>query len=366
MRQNSISKSAENRVLYFEIMRILAIFFVVFVHTGVNGYFLFAMYPEGSFAFWADLLLSIFSSFAVPLFFAISGALMLNRPEEPLKKLWAVRVLRFGVTLAVISFLYYCQAKDFNPQRINIKEFIIILYSYCSGSITWFLYSYLAYLISLPFLRTLAQNLKNEHFLYLFGIALVFRGVIPIAEYLVFDGNQTLNPYFNLGWVTEIIVIYPLLGYFLEVRWKSCSGKKEIGLIWIGTLIGLALCCVMTLHLGRNMGSYEENVSEQFFDNFSLLSCAAIYLTVRAVTNNLQVSPRVQNGIIQLGQGTFGVYLFHLFVMGLPVSEMVRLAIVNTGMNKMLACLLFCLYATAVSYAITFLLKKIPIIRKYL
>lgn len=291
---------------------------------------------------------------------------MLNRPDEPLKDLLGKRFLRFAVILAAISFLYYCQSKNFQQGRIHFKEYLIVLYSYCAGTVTWFLYSYLAYLLTLPFLRALAQNLKKEQFYYLFAISMVFRGLIPMGEYLVFDGNQTLNPFFTVEWITETIVVYPLLGYFLEHRLQRKPSNKELGILWACDVFLMILSCVMTMRLGRNLGYYEENISEQFFGNFKLVSCAAVYLTVRACTERRNPSDRIRKWIHRLGQGTFGVFLFHLFVMNWPISETIRTTLVNTGMNRMLACVLFCFYAMAVSFALTFLLKKLPAVKKLL
>ena len=57
--------------IYFEVMRIVACFFVIFNHTSVNGYFLFSTREPGSAHFWIELFVSVFCKFAVPLFLAI-------------------------------------------------------------------------------------------------------------------------------------------------------------------------------------------------------------------------------------------------------------------------------------------------------
>lgn len=358
-----VTPKKTEKSLHFELMRIAAIFFVVFTHTGEHGFFLFAQYPDTHILFWVYLFVSIFGSFAVPLFFAVSGALMLNRPEEPMQKLWGKRILRYGILLVTVCFLYYFQANGFDPRQVNPKEFIIILYSYCSGSITWFLYSYLAYLILLPVLRVLAQNLSDRHFYYIFGIALMYQGVIPVLEYLVFQGNQTLNPFFTVGWIAENIVVYPLLGYFMEHRLREKVTGKHLVFLWAANIAAILLSCVMTVYRGRIMGEYSENVSEYFFSSFVLVNCAAVYLLL-ARTGEL---PGLLKKIVfSAGQCTLGIYVFHFFLMELPVSQQLRQALIATGMNGLLASVFFCLYTIAVCWAATFLLRKIPLIKKIL
>ena len=42
-----------------ELIRIIACFFVIFNHTGENGFFLFSLQNRGSVPFWMDLMISI-------------------------------------------------------------------------------------------------------------------------------------------------------------------------------------------------------------------------------------------------------------------------------------------------------------------
>ena len=165
-----VQPAKKQKLLHIELIRLVSCFFVIFTHTEYHGYYLFSTYADTSVPFWTYLFMTVFVGIAVPSFFAISGALMLNRPQEPLTTLWLKRVLRYGILIVLACFMYYVQAQDFDPAELNVKEFIIILYSYSSGGITWFLYSYLAYLILLPVLSTLAKNLKNEYFIYIFVV----------------------------------------------------------------------------------------------------------------------------------------------------------------------------------------------------
>ena len=93
--------------IHLEIMRIVAIFFVIFNHTAKNGFWLFSLYPPDSFQYWTYLFLSVFCKFSVPLFFAISGALLLGNDQESIRTVWAKRILKILVVLVAFSFLYF-------------------------------------------------------------------------------------------------------------------------------------------------------------------------------------------------------------------------------------------------------------------
>lgn len=85
--EETIKKRKIKKEISLEIMRIFAIFFVIFNHTGGDGYYLFLQQEKGGLLFWIYLFLSVFCKFSVPLFLAVSGALMLNR-EEKITVLW--------------------------------------------------------------------------------------------------------------------------------------------------------------------------------------------------------------------------------------------------------------------------------------
>ena len=59
----------DNKRLDIELIRIIAVFFVIFNHTGTMGYFLFASYEPRSIQYWIYLFISVFCKISVPLFF---------------------------------------------------------------------------------------------------------------------------------------------------------------------------------------------------------------------------------------------------------------------------------------------------------
>ena len=74
----------KKKLLYIEFLRAAAIFFVIFNHTATEGFLLFTKYPTDNIQYWLYLAISIFCKFAVPVYFMISGALLLGK-DEPLK-----------------------------------------------------------------------------------------------------------------------------------------------------------------------------------------------------------------------------------------------------------------------------------------
>lgn len=365
MAQDTLLRNNDKKI-YFEVMRIFAIFFVLFNHTGTNGFFLFSVCPKESPQFWVYLFISIFCKFAVPLFFAISGALLLDRENESLKKLWKDKIFKFAVILFVISVLTAVSFMIFAGRDYSLKSWIKQCYSSNVSAQLWYLYAYLAFLISLPFLRTLVKNLKDQYFYYLIAIVLFFQ-TIPILEYLLWQQKFTLNGNLRPYWLMSNIVIYPCIGYFLEHRLPIEKAKKWLVAIWIFNIVCIIFSAYVTNYRCSLQNNFSEGKSQTFYNNFVLVNCIAVYVTIKCFANKLKMSDRVNEIILWLGKGTFGVYLFHLIFQNTPLFKKLLAVLKSTvgvNINFMLANWIYVLCLMLFCFIFTGILKKIPVVKK--
>ena len=67
----------KNKEVYIEVLRIVAVFLVIFNHT--DGYFLYYSNTENPLTWWFSFLGSVLCRINVPLFVIISGALLLGK-----------------------------------------------------------------------------------------------------------------------------------------------------------------------------------------------------------------------------------------------------------------------------------------------
>ena len=95
-------------IIYIEILRIIALYLVLFNHTGNYGYSLYMVSQESRY-YPIYLFLSVITVCNVPIFFMISGALLLGK-EESLRVLFRKRIRKFLIVLIGISFftMYIC------------------------------------------------------------------------------------------------------------------------------------------------------------------------------------------------------------------------------------------------------------------
>ena len=240
------------RKLHLEALRILASFLVLFNHTGEQGFFLFAAYPPQHPAYWLYLALSIACKAAVPIFFMVSGALLLeDSREEPLRVLFRKRILRTALLLVLISLVYYLWQRVLWDAPASLPEFLELLYAGRVITPLWYLYAYLGFLLALPLLRRLARALGNREFFYWAALALLFQGLLPTLSAWLWK-EQAPACGLSLGWLLEQAVFYPCLGYFAEHRLQQTQlTRRRIALLWLGSLAGIAISALLTARAGR-------------------------------------------------------------------------------------------------------------------
>lgn len=200
-----------------ELLRVIAIFFVIFNHTREMGY---SLYTGGGndFSYWGSLSLSILCKIAVPVFFMLSGSLLLDK-EESLKQLFSKRILRYMIVILLFTFLQYLRIVRVHPENgFHIKTWL--LYCYAGNIIEpyWFLKSYLSMLLILPFLRRLVSVMQKRDYMLLIGMKAMITCISVIYIYTGYSANLSFP--FHVD-----IVFYPLMGYFLMNMQEGKLGR---------------------------------------------------------------------------------------------------------------------------------------------
>ena len=200
----------QKKKIHIELLRIFAIYCVMFNHTQNGGFFYFAENTAGV-LYGISMFLSVLCKVAVPLFFMITGALLLGK-EESLKTLFLKRFLKFFLLLIAVSALYYvCLSED-----CSVSGFLKAVYSSETTTGLWYLYSYLGLLLMMPILRKLVRMLTEKEYRYILACQILLAGIIPMVEYLLWQGRNTLNSNFSAVIFTTSNIFYALMGYYCE------------------------------------------------------------------------------------------------------------------------------------------------------
>ena len=349
--------SVNKRKIYMDVLRIVAVFFVIFNHTGDKGFFLFSV-TENPVEYWFYLFLSILCKIAVPLFFMISGALLLSK-NESLHRLFYKRVLKYMAVILVFSLFWYIILNSRNLTSLSITTFLTTIYS---SSITipyWFLYSYLAALLMLPFIRRMVQGLHKTEFVYMFILFIVFTGILPILQYFLFNDTVSIN--LSIPLVTTNSIFYMSMGYFVEqFDIKKISTKYFVYMI-ILSLIGISLSCFMTYYKIRITGISDEASTQAFHSSFIALPTITIYCLAKRRLVDINLPVIDCKIIVSISKCTFGIYLLEQFIRERMYFVYYSLI---PYIQPLICCLIFIVIVMAVCYFVTLVLCKVPYVKK--
>lgn len=360
-------KQDSKKMIHIELLRIIAAFLVIFNHTGDKGYFLFSQYDTSTIQYWLYMTISVLCQISVPLFLMISGALLLKK-DWNLKDIFK-KILRILVVLVVFTSIYYIRLHILKySSEFSIKDFILRLYK---GDIIipfWYLYAYIAFLLTLPFLRNLVKNLPEYAYQYLIVLSIIFVSILPSLEYRFTLNEVTLNTYGNPTWIFINIFIFPLIGYYSEnIVDITKLSKKNIIILLISLAFGIFSTCYMTNLKHRITGICTEVETQDFMKNYVLIMAIPIYLFVKYFINAKKIPTIVSKIILSLGSCSFGIYLIHMLFTGNKlILNLLKYLTTVLEFNYMFSILLICFLIFIICYFITFVLKKIPGIKKYI
>lgn len=344
------------RKLHLEALRIIAIYFVILTRTGKRGFTYFTTL-EPSFGYFLAICIPLLCNICVPLFYMISGATMLNKDEPP-AQIWRRRIPKYlaVLVLATLGMYVYYGLKD--HQALSVEDFLRTLYSKNVIAPYWYLYSYLGFLILLPFLRKLIRDLTEREFLYLFILHLALGGLLPMGQYLLSGGGLYLNGSLNVSLVTMTIVIFPAAGYYFERRSLTW---KQIGLLWALTALAMAGAAFMTHYKISLTGQIGESQVGTFYKSLCLLPSVTVYATVKKLFESRSVPRWLEKTVLSVGGCTFGIYLIEQILRerGYFVQEFLA-----KWLTELPATLAYVALVLVLGYGVIWLLKRIPGVNK--
>lgn len=193
------------RIVYFDILNVIACFCVVCMHC--NGWIHLFIKDD----LWgARVLIEVICYFAVPVFFMLSGATLLNyRQRYSTTEFYKKRFIRTVIPYLFWSITFYTiYLLRGNPPfgwkdtitRVTTGEIPYTFY--------WFFIPLFLLYIFMPFFSFMVEKLKNCQLQFLCLLLFVFQSVIPTISSLV-D--------LNISFQTPIAgyFIFMLLGYLL-------------------------------------------------------------------------------------------------------------------------------------------------------
>ncbi len=343
-----------------EWMRTIAIFLVVLIHF--CNYYTSKTTPSFTFDYSVALLYNVFARISVPLFFMISGALSFRKDFDFSKN--NRKILHMIIVLVVWNIIYWLWDYFFLDRSMttNIVSYIFIPVK----NHLWYMYAYIALLISNPLIAVLAKYMKPVYENYFIAAWLLLCGGIRTLDFVLdYAGINT-----QLEYAVPIIQSTYYLGYYLcgHILYKRLHDKAQPGSARATKLLSyrpavyitVAVILLMTCFAVTSLVSVDvEHDTEKSMFGYSniLIMLPSVCIFIAMLKMDLKSNRLIET----VGRFSFGVYLSHvLFYNIIYTSIDVR------AMDSITALPLLSLVTLAVSILFTCLTSHMPLLKKLL
>ena len=341
---------ANNRIIPFDVLRIIAAFAVVILH--VTSQRLDTSFPSSE---WE--IRNVYDSFVrwcVPVFFMISGALFLNQGRKfSVGRLYKINILHLIFIFFVWSFIYAIYSAivkcDYNVGHILLR---II-----EGPVHfWFLKILIGLYVTIPILRMITQNKQSEE--YFLIVALITAFVLPMIFTFIGLYNESYKSFVLYHYnaygirIASGYVGYFVLGHYLFTYRLSGLVKKVIYIMGLFSVFSV-------IFLTHWYSHHINESSELFYDNlnvFTLFESMSVYLAII----EFKLPTKYYSLVSRLSSLSLGVYLSHFLVLMLFNFY----GIDSNSFNPLFFIPCYSLIVFVLSCLVVSLIMKIPILKK--
>lgn len=280
-----------------DLIRFIAMLMVICIHICAKGFF-----QMGERHWWALNLYESVSRIGVPLFFMVTGALLLDREHSVpslLKRIWRVTVPLFAWSVVYLLWFRWWGVHNGAWLALILRQPVVAHF--------WYLYTLLGAYLFLPVMAGFFQANRLATLLFVLGAWFVGATIVPTVLAL------TSKEYIGINWsFLPLYAGYLVLGAVLYRKpvFRTPPFTAAV-LVWL-------LCAIATAVLTWYRSSRLTHADETFFvysAPFVALGGAAAFIALREACRRWLVhKPVVQRWLGPVSRLTFGVYLVHVWV----------------------------------------------------
>ena len=334
---------------YISLMNVISCIAVVFLHT--NSCF----WTYSTERYWKTAnLIECLCFFAVPCFFMISGATLINfRERYTLKEYFKKRLLRTLIPFifwSLVGLLYcYKWRKTLGKDAINFKSIYNGVFGAQYVSIYWFFLTIFCIYLCIPLFAYVEKAKRKEVFTYLAIAAFVCNMFIPFFRYLYFDEWKwplTIN-------VASGYLLYVIVGYLLS---EYEMDKKVRRLIYVASIAGFLIHLLGTYYASAEAGAIVQTYKGNGMP--CMMYSVGIFVWVKYNGEKIMKSKAVRKVVDFLKEYTLGIFLVHWFLKDIMIRDI--------GIDERSIVFRLCAPFAIIVVSVTMLavMKKIPVLKR--
>lgn len=340
------------RIEYISLASVLSAIAVVYLHA--NG--CFWQFSTSSYWFTANIIESVFY-FAVPIFFMISGAMLIDFNKryslgEFFKKRFVKTVIPFIVWSLIYLLIEIFYLKTVNMNTLNLTYVINGLINGNLFQIYWFFIPLFCIYLSIPVFSYIPGEHKKSILIYVTTLSFILNITIPfIISVFNLHLEYTISMIVGGGYL-----FYPLVGYLLH---KYEMPKKYRIVLYLLAILGLLLHITGTYYLSYEAGEIIKTY-KGYTNLPSVLYSIGIFVFIKYDLIKIMKISIISKIVNFLDFYTFGIYLIHYYFLGFLI------VVFKVNNTSIIYRLLSPIFAIIMSVVVIYLMRKIPIIEKIL
>lgn len=338
----------QTRIPYLDALRCLAILLVITLHA--MGPFLVSPSLCGRPGWYLCILQNPINRAGVPLFFMISGFLLLRDPATGrTASFYRHRIPRLLVPLSVWNLIYFLA---YHPpgEPFRLVDYLRPLLNFGASYHMWFVYAILGMYLLAPVLRLVVEKGPRFYPLILMGVAVFPSAILPLLNSILPFEIRLFTP------MLEGLLGYFLLGYLLGTAVFPPSTRAAI---YCGGAAGYLMDVWADLATSSTQAIPLPSQSGYRLSHY--LVAAAIFVLFRAFwEKHAALLTPVECLLSRLSQCVFGVFWVHILALDLAAQ------LIGDGWTIAPFLVLKISIATLLSFLLMVAVSRIPILRKLL
>ena len=347
-------KKPERHFFYISLLNVISALSVVMLHA--NG--AFWHYREGR--NWAvNNVIECVFYFAVPIFFMLTGATLFDYQKRyDTKTFFKRRFTKIIIPFVVWSIfgVFYYSVIQGNGWDLNLSNMFNALVSGSYVGIFWFFPPLICIYLAIPLMASIEEKKKMKVMQYIAVVGLILNIVVP---FLIALCNRFLHTTFEWPYAINFMsgyILYSVIGYLLH-NYKLV--KKQRLIIYALAIIGLLVHIVGTYILSRRVG-HVDMLFKEYLNLPCMLYSVGIFVFFKQLANSKKLVSAIKRPVLFLQKYTFAIYLLHSFA----ISEFIKFS--GLDPDRLLYVILAFVFTVPVCVIITFLIRKIPKVGKYI
>ena len=337
------------RIIAFDVLRIIAAFAVVWLHTSAQRF-------EDCFPSNEWMVMNVYDSmvrWSVPVFIMISGAIFLDPSRNvDMKKLYTKNVTRIILIFFFWSIVYAIY-EGIGEDGIAgfVSDIIKGPYHF------WFLRMLIGLYIVVPILRMIVTDKKIGLYFIILAIVTAFciPMLFPVISRFHADTGEFFKNYYNSF---EIKIATGYVGYFVLGYYLSTNDLRHFQkyMFYFLGVVSVIIVSILTFFVSKEANAPSEEYYN-YLNIFTFLEATALFVFVKEIKIPTKYHPL----LIKVSKMTLGIYIIHILV--LEIADDI-FGINTTTFDPLFSIPCFSCLIFVISCGIVLFLYKIPFLRK--